>query len=72
MKLWIFKNRINVTDATFCIQNSLCEMVQNSFLRKLPAIRHNYVILAEIEAIEAVLTGETQGTIYHHIHLENA
>ena len=24
MKLWIFKNGINVTEATFCIQNSLC------------------------------------------------
>ena len=24
MKLWLFNNRINVTEATFCIQNSLC------------------------------------------------
>ena len=36
------------------------EMVQNSFLRKLPAIRH----ICHIAEIEAVLTGETQGTIY--------
>ena len=30
MKLWIFKNRINVTEATFCIQNLLCgNMIRN-------------------------------------------
>ena len=28
MKLWIFKNVINVTEATFCIENSLCGNIQ--------------------------------------------
>ena len=31
MKLWIFKNRINVTEATFCIQNSLCGNMSRNF-----------------------------------------
>ena len=31
MKLWILKNRINVTEATFCIQNSLCGNMSRNF-----------------------------------------
>ena len=31
MKLWIIKNQINVTDATFCIQNSLCGNMSRNF-----------------------------------------
>ena len=43
------------------------EMVQNSFLWKIPAIR--YIILVEIEAIEVVLTGEHHGTMYTIINI---
>ena len=31
MKLWILKNGINVTEATFCIQNSLCGNMSRNF-----------------------------------------
>ena len=31
MKLWIFKNGINVTEATFCIQNSLSGNMSRNF-----------------------------------------
>ena len=31
MKLWIFKNGINVTEASFCIQNLLCGNMSRSF-----------------------------------------
>ena len=29
--LWIFKNGINVTEATFCIHNSLCGNMSRNF-----------------------------------------
>ena len=31
MKLWMFKNGINVTEATFCTQNSLCGNMSRNF-----------------------------------------
>ena len=31
MKLWIFKNGINVTEATFCIKNLLCGNMSRNF-----------------------------------------
>ena len=31
MKVWILKNGINVTEATFCIQNLLCGNMSRNF-----------------------------------------
>ena len=31
MKLWIFKNGINLTDPTICIHNSLCGNMSRNF-----------------------------------------
>ena len=31
MKLWIFKNGINVTEANVCMQNSLCRNMSSNF-----------------------------------------
>ena len=46
------------------------EKVQNSFLRKLPAIRH-MTYWQKLKQLK-LYSQERHGTIYHHIHLENS
>ena len=53
MKLWIFKNGINISEATFCIKNLLCGNMSRNFtivplcykiyvVRYTPSYRNNF------------------------------